>query len=198
MTWFPDMGTASMVDTGDHIRAVGWLSDQYPYTQSKVSAEFLARLWDFARRWYDSTEALGWGFFMGLHSREFCDEYMAGGNFGIPSNGLLFVAPQMVAHYVEVHGYCPPESFIAAVMESPLPGTKEYLAAVEPFRRLHEQRYERQRQAVIERAARCALDEGGSPEAINEVAIRYFGGSSPEVCEWIRQAMKSLVNLPGE
>jgi hypothetical protein len=49
---------------------------------------------------------------------------------------LLFVAPEMVAHYVEAHHYRPPAQFITAVTESPLPGTDEYRAAVASFRRV--------------------------------------------------------------
>lgn len=36
-------------------------------------------------------------------------------------DGTLFAAPDFIYHYVEVHGYLPPESFIRAVMESDIP-----------------------------------------------------------------------------
>src|SRR5438034_4020922 len=138
MSWFPDMGTVTMIDAGDHVRAVGWLSATHPFAEGDVPAELLAGLKEFANRWGDSTEALGWGCYMGPHCCELCDRFMACGNFGVPSGGLLFVAPDMLHHYVEAHRYRPPDEFIAALMQSPLPGTDEYRAAVEPFRRLHE------------------------------------------------------------
>ena len=31
MTYFPDMDTATMIDAGDHVRAVGWLSAARPH-----------------------------------------------------------------------------------------------------------------------------------------------------------------------
>jgi DNA gyrase inhibitor GyrI len=31
--------------------------------------------------------------------------------------GLAFVAPTLIYHYVEAHGYFPPEAFIEAVMQ---------------------------------------------------------------------------------
>jgi hypothetical protein len=40
----------------------------------------------------------------------------------------------MVLHYVEQHKYLPPDEFISALMESPLPGTDEYSVAVETLR----------------------------------------------------------------
>jgi hypothetical protein len=46
----------------------------------------------------------------------------------------------MIAHYVEAHRYCPPEEFIIAVMNSPLPGSDEYHSAVDPFRQMNARR----------------------------------------------------------
>jgi hypothetical protein len=66
-------------------------------------------------------------------------------NFGVPRTGLLFAAPEMLSHYVEAHGYRPPDEFIVAVLQSPLPGTAEYLAEVATFRRLHQRYLEQQR-----------------------------------------------------
>jgi len=189
MTWFLDMDTNSMMDAGDHVRAVGWLSSEHPFTQGEVPAGFLARLREFAEKWGDSTDALGWGLALGWHDCELCDQSMASGNFGVPSGELLFIAPEMVPHYVEAHHYRPPDEFIAAVMSSPMPGTDEYRTAVEPFRRLHEQYRKRQHQQRIADAGRRAFEQGGSPKAISEAASRFFGDSSPEICERIRQSM---------
>jgi hypothetical protein len=136
MTWFPDMGPAAMIDEGDHIRAVGWLSATHHFDEGDVSDEFLTRLKEFAKRSCESTEALGWGIFMGPHCCYICGRFMAAGNFGVPSGRLLFVAPEMIAHYVEAHHYCPPEAFIEAVKNSPLPGSDEYHSAVDLFRQM--------------------------------------------------------------
>lgn len=40
MTWFPDMGTSAMIDDGDHIRAVGWLSAEHPFNEPTFVAPF--------------------------------------------------------------------------------------------------------------------------------------------------------------
>lgn len=189
MSWFPDMGTKAMIDAGDHVRAVGWLSAKHPFDKGEVPVEFLARLREFATKCGDSTEALGWSIYFGCHSCELCNQSMASGNFGVPGGVLLFAAPQMVPHYVEVHHYRPPDEFIAAVMSSSMPGTEDYRAAVEPFRRLHEQYQERQHQQRVDDAGRWAFEQGGSPKAISEAASRFFGDGSPEMCERIRRAM---------
>ena len=137
MSFFPDMGRESLVASGDHVRAVGWLHPDYPYTRGEVPARFLARLKEFAARSGDSAEALAFGWFCGLHTCEFCEQAHGIGNFGVPSGDLLFVAPEMVVHYVERHGYRPPAEFVDAVLRSPLPDSEEYQLVTEPFWHMH-------------------------------------------------------------
>ncbi len=117
MSWFPDMGTFTMIDAGDHVRAVGWLSRKHRFTKGNVPAEFRARLREFAAKWDQSADALGWGIFKGLHRCELCllRRFTASGNFGVPYGDLLFAVPEMISHYVEVHHYHPPVEFIAGV-----------------------------------------------------------------------------------
>jgi hypothetical protein len=191
MTYFPDMGTATMIDVGNHIRAVGWLHADRPFSQGPPPPDFVTRLREFAQLWWPSTEALGWGLFMGGHRCEFCHNFGAGGNFGVPDGDLLFAAPEMIAHYVEHHQYCPPNPFIVAVLNSPLPDTPEYRKAVEPFRVLHQGYIERCQQRSIARAAAWARDNGADDKAMQEAGSRFLGNSSPEMCERIRQAMNN-------
>jgi hypothetical protein len=134
MSFYPDMGQETMVASGEHVRAVGWLHRQCPFPQGDVPAMVIERMREFARRWWESTSALDWGVFLGVHNCEFCGHFHASGNFGVPDGPLLFVAPEMVLHYVEQHKYLPPDEFISALMESPLPGTDEYSVAVETLR----------------------------------------------------------------
>lgn len=137
MSFFPDMGCKSLVAAGNHVRAVGWLHPDHPYTTGPVPDEFLARLKEFVARSGDSAEALYFGAFGGYHTCEFCDRSHGIGNFGVPSGDVLFVAPEMVVHYIEQHGYRPPDEFVEAVLRSPLPDTDEYQLITEPFWHLH-------------------------------------------------------------
>jgi hypothetical protein len=137
MSYFPDMGCESLVASGDHIRAIGWLHPDYTYTKGEVPAQFLARLKAFVSRSGDSAEALYFGAFGGFHTCEFCGQAHGIGNFGVPSGDLLFVAPEMVVHYIEQHDYRPPDEFVAAMLRSPHPDTEEYQLITEPFWHLH-------------------------------------------------------------
>src|SRR5262245_14594239 len=103
MTWYPDLSNRTMVAGGNHIRAIGWLSSNYPYVQGDVSKEFLARLWEFVSKSFRCAEALNFPAFGGLHNCEFCEQYDDGRDFGVPAGQILYVAPGMAAHYVERH-----------------------------------------------------------------------------------------------
>lgn len=122
-----------MIAQGPAIRAVGWLSPIRPVARGFVDPAFVARLRDLCARWGESVSALRWPVCAGPHKCEFCSAFMAAGNLGVPASDLLYVAPQMVIHYVERHGYAPPPAFVSAVLDCPLPGTPEYAALVAPF-----------------------------------------------------------------
>jgi hypothetical protein len=154
MSFFPDMGNESLVAAGDHVQAVGWLHPDHPYTKGPVPAEFLARLKEFVARSGDSAESLHFGAFGGYHTCEFCGRSHGIGNFGVPSGDLLFVAPEMVVHYIEQHGYRPPAEFVEAVLRSPLPDTEEYQLITEPFWHMH--------RAVIQRMVEAGNAEPGA------------------------------------
>jgi hypothetical protein len=51
-------------------------------------------------------------------------------NLFIPHRGFVFVAPGRVDHYIEVHQYLPPESFIDALLTCPSPLSVEYRDAI--------------------------------------------------------------------
>src|SRR5207237_1384370 len=91
----------------------------------------------FTENWRESTAALGWGLFRGLHTCEFCRRVRMFGNFGVPAGNVLYVAPEMVGHYIEAHSYLPPAELLAAVLVAPVPGTDDYSASVQTFRRRH-------------------------------------------------------------
>ena len=143
MSWFPDLGRECMIATGDHVRAIGWLHPDHPHPHGPVPAECLAKLKEFARLAGHCPEALYIGICMGFHTCEFCEKTHGHRNFGVPAGELLYMAPEMVAHYVEQHRYCPPAEFLAAVMASPLPGTPEYMAVASGFRQIHQQQLEK-------------------------------------------------------
>ncbi|MCR9119686.1 MAG: hypothetical protein NXI22_22360, partial [bacterium] len=115
MTFFPDLSESTMVSSGKHIRAIGWLSSDHNYETGKTPSDFAPRLAEFCEKWTSCLDELGFALFMGCHTCGFCGRFRADGNIGIPSGDLLYVAPEMVHHYVTEHQYLPPLEFVTAV-----------------------------------------------------------------------------------
>ena len=128
--YYADNSHETQIAVGPSIRAIGWLDDEHPFSMGSTSAEFRDRLRALCNGWPDGLEALGWPVAAGTHSCQLCGEFRAAGNIGVPGGDGLFVAPEMVAHYVDAHDYQPPQEFIEAVLKCPDPGTPAYAAAV--------------------------------------------------------------------
>lgn len=142
MSFFPDMGTRAFVVGGDHVRAVGWLHRDHPYTKGAVPPAFLTRLNEFISRFSHTGDLFCFPGCGGLHTCECCKAFSGGDNYGVPRENLLFVFPEMIVHYIEKHGYKPPDEFLAAVLASPYPDTEEFENLTEPFWHLHRQAQE--------------------------------------------------------
>ncbi len=119
-----------------HALNVGWLSCEHPFTAGEVSDSFVRTL----RRLISSPVFVLLYSEMGFHECEFCPPPGAGetvgawllgtpapgsnmrgvmgnGELWVPSAGsVVYVAPVLVAHYVEVHSYLPPQEFMDAVL----------------------------------------------------------------------------------
>jgi len=80
MSYFPDLGQASLVAAGGHVRAVGWLHPDHPYTKGEVGAEFVERLKEFIARSGKGGNLFHFPGLGGLHCCEFCGRAHGGGN----------------------------------------------------------------------------------------------------------------------
>ena len=136
MTYYPDLSYYEYENSGmdaDTVN-VGWLDFAHNYPQGIVTEGFIERLWIFCRRRIMTMR--------GFHVCEFCDmphdkvptvqcgeEVLELGFAEIRVFGrdsCVYAAPNLIYHYVVEHHYQPPEEFMQAVMEGPLPGSAEY------------------------------------------------------------------------
>lgn len=136
MAYFPDFGKETGVVSGPLIRAVGWLSSTQSFNQGWVPAEFSDRLDLICERWDDGVEALGWPVAAGPYTCELCGDFHTAGIVGIPGEGVLFVAPEMIAHYVDEHGYLPPGRLRRGRALLPYPGHRGIRAGCSTVRRV--------------------------------------------------------------
>lgn len=135
--WFDNKDSAVSHIPDMHVSessvAVGWLHPDHPFPQAVAAPNFLAKLKEYAGRAGASATALRFGAAGGYHTCEFCGRASGTTNFGVPAGERMYYSPEMIAYYVEHHRYAPPPEFVAALMASPLPGTREYVDAVAPF-----------------------------------------------------------------
>jgi hypothetical protein len=118
MTFFEDLTIHSYTQHAEEpaVLNVGWLGDGQPIRTGPTSAAFRAALKDLC----DNRIGLHRGF----HVCQYCrrdsrDDWHTIGNGQIrirAQNGLWYVAPTMIHHYVVEHDYQPPDEFIRAVM----------------------------------------------------------------------------------
>ncbi len=142
MSFFADLSPCTYfgVEFAENLRAVGWLSRDKPFTQGEVSELFFERLCQLLRNPWNPF------YFMGIHECEFCrftqgfggvsrfQDYdvarISNKNLFVPGDGFIYVAPESVAHYIDAHGYCPPEEFRRAVLECPEMRSVDYLKSM--------------------------------------------------------------------
>lgn len=118
--------------------AVGWLQPGRPFDQGDVDAGFFEALTALLRDPWQPASALG------IHRCTFCR--FSGGpgllefrgnrvelgrqNLFVPAAEVTFVAPSMIAHYVDCHGYAPPAEFRRAVLSCPPMRSIDYLKLI--------------------------------------------------------------------
>lgn len=128
----------------DILRAIGWLEAGHEYVRGDVSREFFEKLCELLQRpWTPYV-------FCGYHGCGFCrfthgiasTRFHRDGNtiripglsclnLFVPGDGVVYVSPELIAHYVDSHGYKPPEEYVQAVLECPCMWSAEYFDALQ-------------------------------------------------------------------
>ncbi|MBN2313832.1 MAG: hypothetical protein JXM79_07870 [Sedimentisphaerales bacterium] len=106
--------------------AVGWLSANSQYETGDSDPAFFARLLELARSPWEP------GVCMGYHECELCQFQPAMGksNIFVPYQGSIYVAPELIVHYIAAHRYKPPQVFVDAVMTCPEMNSMDYKKAL--------------------------------------------------------------------
>jgi hypothetical protein len=129
--YIEDLSTRAYFAHGDRVRAVGWLEADHPFALGSVSDEFLRVLKAHIAKAFQPV------LYMGLHRCSFCEQQgriqKGHSNLLIPTTERLYVAPQLVVHYIENHGYQPPLEFLAAVLGCPEQQSDAYFELLRPF-----------------------------------------------------------------
>lgn len=139
MTYFADLSLCTYFpfEPENKLFAVGWLEAEHPYHQGHVLDGFLKKFLHLNEHWWEPCPFDGW------HDCSFCPpdrtswsgrrpETASFRNVFVPGLDCLYVAPEILSHYVKRHGYAPPEEFQHAVLACPDSenSRKEYLRLV--------------------------------------------------------------------
>jgi hypothetical protein len=140
MAWFEDLSPwpSAGPEHAACLRAVGWLSPARPFALGNVDTAFYRRLCELAQDpWAPWVSG-------GAHSCEFC-RFTGGGHASynglgvparsarelfVPGEGVLYVSPVSITHYIDAHGYGPPEEYRRAVLACPPMRSGEYLRRI--------------------------------------------------------------------
>jgi hypothetical protein len=130
MAYFKELSQYSYLAREGQARAenVGWLEKGHPFDQEMPSGETLDALWELCR--VSVVQARG------FHICDLCPSpaplviaSRAGDGVRLGSAeirvfspcGRIYAAPNLVYHYVRTHHYKPPQEFLKALNEGPLP-----------------------------------------------------------------------------
>jgi hypothetical protein len=118
MAWFEDLTECDYFGPhlADSLRAVGWLRRDRPYPTGETDVEVFAKLADLVRDPWQPVVAAG------PHPCDLClyeSEASCSANLFVPGDGILYVCPTLIIHYMNAHRYAPPPAFCRAVLACP-------------------------------------------------------------------------------
>jgi hypothetical protein len=126
MAWFDDLTACNYFGEplATSLRAVGWLERGRKFSTGPADATVYAKLLELRENPWQP------GVPMGPHECDLCAyraEAIGTANLFIPGNGLVYVCPDLIVHYMNAHHYSPPAEFCEAVLACPPMRSMEYL-----------------------------------------------------------------------
>ena len=116
-----------MVGRGERHRAVGGLSSDHDFPRGTIPIGFLDLL---KRHVTTACQPMAFG---GGHTCEFCGNKNGYGNLWIPTTECVYVAPELIIHYITEHEYLPPSEFCDAVAACPPQNSPEFMRLLRPY-----------------------------------------------------------------
>jgi hypothetical protein len=129
MAWYKDLSPCDYfgAEAAARLQAVGWLQRGSDYPIEPISRRVFDQLREFAKApWVPMA-------FAGLHACDLClyeGEAQGSTNLFVPGNGVLYVCPELIIHYMNAHAYAPPELFCEAVLSCPPMRSMKYFRAI--------------------------------------------------------------------
>ena len=151
----PDLATECQVAAGAAVHSIGWLERGHDFRRARALPAFVAQLRSHVTdggRWLPVVSA-------GIHTCDLggCERASGAQHVIIPSHTCVYVAPELVLHYVEQHDYAAPQEFVDAVIACPEQSSDGYVELLAPFGTIW--RLNAQGVARVAKAARMRREE---------------------------------------
>ena len=127
MTFFNDLDICTYFPFEcSKLLSIGWLSPSHEFSKGDVNGEFYDKLCELLKDPWEPVVTPG------FHQCELCQFNGPAGqsNVFIPFGGNIYVAPELIKHYISAHWYKPPDIFVDAVMHCPKIRSMEYKKAI--------------------------------------------------------------------
>ena len=128
MTWYAELSEWHELGRElSSLRTVGWLDRDHTFPTGSIEPRAYGKLKELSQDPWEPCVS------MGIHHCELCvyePERVGGRNLFIPSTDCIFVAPELITHYMNAHEYAPPNEFLQAVLECPPMRSMEYYKAL--------------------------------------------------------------------
>jgi hypothetical protein len=124
MTYFPELQECDYfkIEHGCRLVAIGWLEAGESFSTGSVEKNFFQKISGLLN---DPWQPLATA---GSHECSLCqfEGEIGNKNILVPFDGRIYVAPELILHYVNCHHYKPPAVFVEAVMNCPDSRNMEY------------------------------------------------------------------------
>jgi len=138
MTWVEDLAPFYGSDC-EEFRAVGWLAQGQPFPTGEVSESVFEKLCQLLQNPWNPAYPAGYHLcelcrFSGGGGVNYFKDYAVSGRSAadvyVPAQGVVYVAPSSITHYIDAHWYQPPEEFCEAVLNCPPMRSVSYFQAL--------------------------------------------------------------------
>ncbi len=118
MVWFADNSIRDYLAIPEmqNLRAIGWLERDHEFPRGSIPQEVFDKLVQLLEHPWQPVVSFGY------HNCTLCafvPEARGKKNLFVPGNGFLYVCPELISHYINAHGYAPPDEFCQAVLCCP-------------------------------------------------------------------------------
>jgi hypothetical protein len=134
MTYFADLSdyTYHLEFCRPGTKNIGWMGRRHNFEIWNPPDEIMEKIWRYCEISIAETRGVHECEICGLDSANFAERN--GNKILLGTSEIrvfsgrdeIYAAPTMIYHYVQSHGYKPPDGFIAALTDGPAPGSKEY------------------------------------------------------------------------